>query len=335
MDSAKELFEKLTSFKQTDISEKTPQQRLVEYCTQVLGAIESPHVDFKEKHDPLGAKLEEDDKKNLAKAVSGFANSGGGVLIWGIEDKSISPKPIVDAHYFVSSLLELAPQVTDPIVQDIDGNWIPSDDESEHLGFGIVFIPESLLPPHRVILKQKELKNHYYIRSGELFVPASHTQLEDMFGRRPKPILTLSTKIEIVNTSSSGRYKKYKLYVILGIENNGRGSAKSPFLSVEVHSPYQDSQIGMDGTMSFGLRALNTSLLSKEARYGSSSDVIIHPGVIHDVTAISVEIDVMRPPEDVDPLIIDYQIAAEGIQPIVDQVIIEGSKLFSEIERKS
>ena len=58
-------FEKLTSFKQTDSSEKTPQQRLVEYCSQVLGAIERRHVDFKQKHDRRDAKLAEDDKKNL------------------------------------------------------------------------------------------------------------------------------------------------------------------------------------------------------------------------------------------------------------------------------
>jgi hypothetical protein len=331
MDSAKELFEKLTSFKQTDSSEKTPQQLLVAYCSQVLGAIERRHVDFKQKRDRRESKLADDDKKNLAKAVSGFANSGGGVLIWGIEDKSMSPKPIFDAQNFVSALLELAPQVTDPIVQDIDGDWIPSDDESEQSGFGIIFIPESLLPPHRVILNQKELKNHYYIRSGEAFVVATHTQLEDMFGRRPKPKLTLRTKFEVGGRTAS----KYKLRVILGIENNGRGSAKSPFLSVGVHPPYQVSRFGIDGNMNFGLRSLSTSSLSQEAKYGASSDVVIHPGVIHDVTAVKVEVDVRQPPEDVNPLVIDYQIAAEGIQPIVDQIIISGSEFFTEIERKS
>jgi predicted HTH transcriptional regulator len=82
MDQAQELFEKLQSLKNSE--------EFLEYCNQILGAVERIHVDFKEKHDRRNPKLEDDDKKNLAKAVSGFANSGGSVLIWGIEDVFIS-----------------------------------------------------------------------------------------------------------------------------------------------------------------------------------------------------------------------------------------------------
>lgn len=173
MNSAKGLYKKLAGFKQADGSGRSPQQQLMEYCTQILGAVERFHVDFKKKHNRRDAKLSDDDRKNLAKAVSGFANSGGGVLIWGIEDKTLSPKPITDVQHFVSSMLELAPQVTDPIVQGIDGDWIPSDAGTGQEGFGLIFIPESSLPPHRVILNHKNVKNHYYIRSGGSFVVAS------------------------------------------------------------------------------------------------------------------------------------------------------------------
>jgi hypothetical protein len=331
VNSARELFEKLTGFKQPDGSGSSPQQRLIEYCTQVLGAIERMHVDFKQKHDRRDSNLADDDKKNLAKAVSGFANSGGGVLIWGIEDKTMSPKPITDVQHFVTSLLELAPQVTDPIVLDIDGDWIPSDAKSGQEGFGAIFIPESLLPPHRVILNYKDIKNHYYVRSGGSFVVASHTQLEDMFGRRPKPKLALSTKVVIGSQSGS----KHQLYVILGIENKGRGSAKAPFLSVEVHPPYQISQYGIDGNMRFGLRELTGSIRSEARKYGSSADVVIHPGIVHDVTAVEVEIDVTRPPSQVFNLVVDYQIAAEGIKLVEDREIIQGSQLWANLERQS
>jgi len=331
MNSAKELFEKLTGFKRPDGSGSSPQQRLVEYCTQVLGAIERMHVDFKQKHDRRDSKLADDDKKNLAKAVSGFANSGGGVLIWGIEDKTMSSKPVTYVQHFVASLLELAPQVTDPIVLDIDGDWIPSDAKSGQEGFGVIFIPESLLPPHRVMLNYKDIKNHYYVRSGESFVVASHTQLEDMFGRRPKPKLALSTKVVISSQSGS----KYQLYVMLGIENKGRGCAKSPFLSVKVHPPYQISQYGIDGNMRFGLRELTSFIRSEGRKYGSSADVVIHSGIVHDVTAVKVEIDVMQPPSQVFDLVVDYRIAAEGIKPVEDREVIQGSQLRAELERQS
>lgn len=331
MSSARELFEKLTSFKQPDGSGSSPQHRLTEYCTQVLGSIERMHVDFKQKHDRLDAKLAVDDRKNLAKAVSGFANSSGGVLVWGVEDKTMSPKPIIDAQHFAASLLELASQVTDPIVPDIDGDWIPTSAKLGREGFGVIFIPESLLPPHRVILNHKDIKNHYYVRSGESFVVASHTQLEDMFGRRPKPKLALSTNVVISSQSGS----KYQLYVILGISNTGRGTAKSPFLSVRVHPPYQISQYGIDGNMRFGLSELTRSIRSEEKMYGSSAEVVIHSGIVHDVTAVNVEIDVTHPPSQVFDLVVDYRIAAEGVKSIENQIVISGSQLWTELERQS
>ena len=99
MDAAKEIFDTLIGFKQADSSGKPPQEQLIDYCKQVPGSVERAHVDFKEKHDRRDSKLADDDKKNLAKAVSGFANTGGGVLIWGIEDQTIAPKPITDISH--------------------------------------------------------------------------------------------------------------------------------------------------------------------------------------------------------------------------------------------
>lgn len=321
MDSAKELFEKLRSFKGT----KSPQEALLEYCTHVLGSIERLHFDFKEKHDRRDANLADDDRKNLAKAVSGFGNSSGGVLIWGIEDKTFSPKPIAHVDDFVSSMLRLATQITDPIMPGIDGDWIPSDDREERSGFGFILIPESPLPPHRVVLNHSKVKDHYYIRTGDSFVVASHTQLEDMFGRRPKPNLSLNAKIVGAGAIGSKRH----LRVILGIENKGRGTAKFPFLEVKVHRPYGVDTYGIDGNRSFGLVKLTNSAGSEGKRYGASTDVVIHPGIIHDVTSVKVEID--KTPQkqtEVPDLVIDYKIAAEGIIPVEGQKIISGAEIF-------
>lgn len=331
MDSARKLYEELVGFRQPDGSGGSPQQKLIEYCAQVLGALEHMYVDFKQKADRSGPTLGNGDKKNLAKAVSGFANSGGGVLIWGIEDRTMSPKPITDVDDFVARLLQLAPQVTAPGVEGIEGNWIPSDAESRQEGFGVVFIPESLLPPHRVILNHRDIKNHYYFRSGESFLVASHTQLEDMFGRRPKPILALSTRVAICGVIDR---HKYQLRVILGIENKGRGPAKSPFLSVKVHKPYKVSLSGIDGNGTFGLRKLASSIRSEGTKYGSSANTVIHPGVVHHVTAVEVEINVNQSPSKVFDLTIDYRIAAEGVELVEDQEVIKGSQLWDELERQ-
>jgi hypothetical protein len=283
------------------------------------------HVDFKEKRDRRDASLADDDQRNLAEAVSGFGNSSGGVLVWGIEDKTLRPKPIAHVDDFVSSLLHLASQITDPIVSGIDGDWIHSNDLKERSGFGLIFIPESLLPPHRVILKNAKVKDHYYIRTGDSFVVASHTQLEDMFGRRPKPNLSLNAKIVRAHRVGSEQH----LRVILGIENKGRGTAKSPFLEVGVHRPYDVDSFGIDGNRNFGLRELTNSAGSKGKRYGASTEVVIHPGIIHDVTSVQVIIDAAKQKETGIPdLVVDYKIAAEGVIPVEGQKVIPGADMF-------
>ena len=314
MNQANELFNKIETIKNAD--------EFVEFCSKVLVPVERIHFDFKEKRDSREPALHDNDRKNLAKAVSGFANSGGGVLIWGIEDTTLKPKPITNVKQFVQNLLELAPQITDPIVGNIDGCSIDFNTEAKE-GYGIIFIPESILPPHRVTLNIDEIKNHYFFRSGNTFNIASHTMLEDMFGRRPRPNLKLDIRAE--PRSLGGIIKRFDL--ILAIENNGRGSAKSPFLSVKVNDPYKISEYGIDGNGHFGLSKLFSSYSAEEQRYGSTESFVIHPGIIFDITVIKVEIDIQKLPFYPN-VVIDYKIAAEGIQVIEGQQIYKVDDLF-------
>src|ERR1044072_6944125 len=76
---------------------QTPEHRLTSYCQDVLTSVERLPFDYKTKTDTRTPALDDSDKRNLAKAISGFANSGGGVLLWGIkgeEDKPLQFKPI-------------------------------------------------------------------------------------------------------------------------------------------------------------------------------------------------------------------------------------------------
>ena len=46
--------------------------------------VEELFLDYKQSSTPLpGVKLSDDDRKNLAKAIAGFGNSEGGVVVWG------------------------------------------------------------------------------------------------------------------------------------------------------------------------------------------------------------------------------------------------------------
>lgn len=321
MDDARKLYDALRALKESNTS-RSSQQRLLDYCTDVLGQIERFHVDFKEKANARDPKLADDDKKNLAKALSGFANSGGGVLIWGIEDKTLAPKPTERTPQFVSNLLGLASQVTDPVVQGVDGDWIQSDSGVKEEGFALIYVPESALPPHRVVLKQEGIKDRYFIRTGDSFVVAAHTQLEDMFGRRPRPRLSITNRVIFQGTSGG----KPRLLVVIGIKNAGRGAAISPYLAVNVHPPYRVSEYGIDGNRRFGLGSLTTASDAREKAY-AASDILIYPGLQLDVTAIRIELDPPSQAPDPADLIVGYRIAAASIAPIEDALTITGAEL--------
>jgi hypothetical protein len=51
-------------------------------------AEEGLYLDFKQKADKNRPSLDDDDKANLAKSISGFANTDGGLIIWGVKAKA-------------------------------------------------------------------------------------------------------------------------------------------------------------------------------------------------------------------------------------------------------
>ncbi len=325
MNPARQLYNKLTNLKKADNSGQTPEQKFLDYCCRVLGHVERYHIEYKEKHNRNHAILEGNDQENLAKAISGFANSGGGVLIWGLQDKILSPKPITDIQLFVSSVLDLAPQVTDPVVENITADWIESGASTGKYGYAMILVPESLLPPHRVILNSKDIKNHYYIRTAGSFVVASHTLLEDMFGRRPQPKLSLYMKVNQYGSRVDGMSN---LYVVFGIENKGRGTAKAPFLSIKVNDPYRIDKYGLDGNRNFGLDEVVSSTGSGVKKYGSSADVVIHSGVGHEVTIVRVNVaDINKSGREAQDLVVEYKIAAEGTGLIKGRKVVRKRKL--------
>ena len=127
MDNARKLFDDLVRLKTQGHPDKSPAQRLADYCGSTLGAVERLHFDYKEKANPDTPNPNDKDKEHLAKAVSGFANSGGGVLIWGIQDKTLKLEPIAGVQQFVAAMLQVAAHLTDPAVPNVDGNFIPAE----------------------------------------------------------------------------------------------------------------------------------------------------------------------------------------------------------------
>jgi len=152
---------------------------------------EDLYLEFKQKHDRRHAQLDDDDKSNFSRALSGFANSDGGILIWGIEtykrdESAMSLKPITDVDGFIRSLKSSLINFVQPFVDNVLIEKIPTD-ASDQIGFVKCLIPQSDKTPHRAMFAGRE----YYKRSTEGFYRLEHFDLEDMFGRRQRPLLVL------------------------------------------------------------------------------------------------------------------------------------------------
>ena len=75
MDRAQELYKRLIANGENQIDEFIETR-----------ASEELFLDFKRSSDNGNAlKLSPNDRSNLAKAISGFGNSSGGIIVWGVD----------------------------------------------------------------------------------------------------------------------------------------------------------------------------------------------------------------------------------------------------------
>ena len=176
------------------------------------------HLDFKTvKNAELTSG---DDKRNIARCISGFANSTGGIIIWGDDARKNSDgidcataivelrKPAV----LVSRLNTLSGDATSPIIDGLRHKPIVNSES----GGGVVatLVPESDGGPYMALLGEQR----YYKRSGDSFYQMEHFDLEDMFGRRQKPNLEIVIQPSKVENG-------VEHHSIL-IRNNGRAVAR-------------------------------------------------------------------------------------------------------------
>ena len=161
----------------------------------------------------------EDDKRTLAIALSGFANSSGGLIVWGVDarknklgiDAATALREIDELGLFCSRLNELTNQAAQP---SIEGVIHRKFETSIDKGFAVSLIPESTATPHMAKLGE----NRYYKRNGQSFLMLEHYDLDDMFGRRPRPNLQLTIK----SSWESNEHVNIEISVL----NIGRGLAK-------------------------------------------------------------------------------------------------------------
>jgi hypothetical protein len=155
-----------------------------------------------------GPMLDDKRKEIWSKALAGFANTQGGVLVWGIECKKIGA-PAVDQvsgfslvdspHTIASRLMELHHQASEPPVLGVEVIALPSPSNPK-MGIVVCFIPESPSRPHRAEYSKKQ----YYIRAGDDFVVPSVSLLRCLFVPTANSPITPIIESHLVDTPSFG-----------------------------------------------------------------------------------------------------------------------------------
>lgn len=270
---------------------------------------EDVQLDFKTVNSPA---MNGDDKKNFAKALSGFANSSGGLVVWGIDARKTRRNgqeidcasrlcPITDIAVFCSKLNDFEGQFVCPIVDGVRHKMISTTGTQ---GYAVTLIPESFAAPHMA----KGGEGRYYKRSGDSFYPMEHFDIEDMFGRRKKPDLNLIGEILPGATLRKLGIVSYECDILVSIQNTGRGIARFCDLHIRVNNPYEINWRG-EGTLS--PRRTNKQGYSK---FSADSHTVIHPDSVFQITRIKVAVPESGSPHAIPNAAIEYHIDAEDMR---------------------
>jgi hypothetical protein len=179
--------------------------------------------------------LAEPDKENFARAVSGFSNSDGGVIIWGImcsrftdgrDVPTLEGCGIEDATAFKALLDGMVSGLTLPPVSEVESVAI-AEKFGARAGFVVTHIPPGINVPIQAVTKRR---HGFYMRAGSSFSPVPHGVLAGMFGRRPQARL----HGEVIVLDAAYNQQEQRTMVTLGIwlKNSGRGVAKDAYYSI-------------------------------------------------------------------------------------------------------
>jgi len=207
-DTASRIYDSLATLE--DVAALVTQQRE-----------EDLYLEFKKKRDTRTADVEAEDRKKLSGVLSSFANADGGVCVWGIATKK-SPsrpdhaaelKPLDDVDAFRARILDLTLVVIQPAIDGLKAKTIRDETGA---GYFIIMIPKSFRPPHRAVFDERL----YITRTSTGTRRMEHFELEEVFGRRLRPVIVL--RLELWPRIGDRPMQELRLYAL----NEGRSVAK-------------------------------------------------------------------------------------------------------------
>jgi len=255
-EAAEQLFKSFNSY-----------ERLREVIDE--GEAEGLHLECKAPSEPL---LSRDLRNQLAIAASGFSNTEGGVIIWGMSttrhahtglDILTQIESIGKCRRLEQQIKQRLPTLTTPPILNAQSNVLKKR-QHDTKGVIVTYIPKSHGDPVQVA------QNHiFYFRSGDEFIPAPFEMIKRLFAAIDSPDLTLNLDNKLVRKNEDG---SWKLPIV--IRNRSSAVAEQTKLSVKIKnfeacesvSPYQ-------------LRDLSALNPGEKVFGQGSEEMVIHRGL--------------------------------------------------------
>ena len=175
----------------------------------------------------IGIKLDSDKEvqRIWSENLGAFANSGGGVLVWGIkaDDKIATAISLAnDASALAARLEQLANDAVDPPIMGVVVRAI-LERKGDRKGFVVCYIPESQFTPHRSVWADKA---SFYIRFQDGNEPCPTATLRRMFYPHSSAFVVPLLKVDLFKVQG----ERVALQAMVSVANKGTASAHGCYI---------------------------------------------------------------------------------------------------------
>lgn len=200
-----------------------PPENLSDLLSMIKNEVqESIHLDYKDSRALNKKKVHE-----IAKDVSAFANSDGGVIVYGIREDQHLPKELdegVDHNFFTREWLEEV--ISSNISPTIDGLRIAQIPLSSERSAFIIQVPKSYRAPH-----QEQSSKRYYKRYNFKSQPMEDYEIQDIRSRSSviSPLVNFDIVFEHITM------------IYFQVENIGKIAAENVQISFSKELPWREN----------------------------------------------------------------------------------------------
>jgi hypothetical protein len=221
----------------------------------------------------------DDARRTIAKAACGFTNATGGVIVVGVRasgrgantpDLVRSLAPVADRRAVESEALDIILKSVEPGIEGVRTKTI-ADGQAKGSGFVLIFVPVSEGAPRR-----SKVDWRFYVPIASGTIPMEFFQIEERFGKRPIPRLSLHIEASDMMMDPPGHPGGAMRRLLFGLRNDGMGIAKFPGVRFRRLMNLRRDDFGIDGNGGFGIPPRPSE--SDWIVFRGGVDEVIYPG---------------------------------------------------------